>query len=145
MGEKKTPKTYSDGDIVELFARDRQKAFKALVGQYARPLYGYIRRMLVDHDDTDDVLQNTLNQSVGEHGFLETKCGFACLALPDRHPRNDGFPFGTGSAGNTYRWTEWTSPPLRRSNKRSKATTRLGHEPSRPSNPCRRYSKPSLR
>ena len=33
MGEKKTPKTYSDGDIVELFARDRQKAFKALVGQ----------------------------------------------------------------------------------------------------------------
>lgn len=71
MGEKKTPKTYSDGDIVELFARDRQKAFKALVGQYARPLYGYIRRMLVDHDDTDDVLQNTLIKAWENMGSLK--------------------------------------------------------------------------
>lgn len=60
MGEKKTPEGYSDGDIMEMFGSDREKAFKMLMGKYSRRLYLYIRRMLVSHDDTDDVLQNTL-------------------------------------------------------------------------------------
>lgn len=37
----------------------QQHAFRALVHEYQRPLYQLIRQMVVDHDDADDVLQNT--------------------------------------------------------------------------------------
>lgn len=36
----------------------REKAYTALVRKYQERLYWHIRRMLVDHDDTNDVLQN---------------------------------------------------------------------------------------
>ena len=35
-------------------------AFRQLVSQYSKPLYNHIRNIVIDHDDTDDVLQNTL-------------------------------------------------------------------------------------
>lgn len=60
MGSKSTPEILSDRQITALFALDREKAFRELVRKYARRLYGYIRRMTLDHHDTDDVLQNTL-------------------------------------------------------------------------------------
>lgn len=34
-------------------------AFRQLVSQYSRPLYNHIRTIVINHDDTDDVLQNT--------------------------------------------------------------------------------------
>lgn len=34
-------------------------AFRQLVAQYSRPLYSHIRNIVLNHDDTDDVLQNT--------------------------------------------------------------------------------------
>lgn len=34
-------------------------AFRQLVSQYSRPLYSHIRNIVLDHDDADDVLQNT--------------------------------------------------------------------------------------
>ena len=34
-------------------------AFKQLVQQYQKPLYFHIRNIVLNHDDTDDVLQNT--------------------------------------------------------------------------------------
>ncbi len=37
----------------------RHEAFGELVSTYQEPLYWYIRRMVVFHDDADDVLQNT--------------------------------------------------------------------------------------
>ncbi len=37
----------------------RQEAFRELVGQYKERLYWHIRRMVLCHDDADDVLQNT--------------------------------------------------------------------------------------
>jgi RNA polymerase sigma factor (sigma-70 family) len=36
----------------------REKAFTAIVKKYQEKLYWHIRRMLVDHEDTNDVLQN---------------------------------------------------------------------------------------
>lgn len=38
---------------------DKQRAFRALVKQYKERLYWHIRRMVISHDDADDVLQNT--------------------------------------------------------------------------------------
>lgn len=37
----------------------RASAFEVLVNTYKKPLYWHIRRIVLDHDDTDDVLQNT--------------------------------------------------------------------------------------
>jgi len=34
-------------------------AFQKLVKQYQKPLYNHIRNIVLNHDDTDDVLQNT--------------------------------------------------------------------------------------
>jgi len=34
-------------------------AFKELLSQYKERLYWHIRKIVIDHDDTDDVLQNT--------------------------------------------------------------------------------------
>lgn len=46
--------------IQELQQEDtREKAFTEMVRQYQEPLYVYIRRMVLFHEDADDVLQNT--------------------------------------------------------------------------------------
>lgn len=37
----------------------RRKAFEWMVGQYSQQLYWKIRRIVLTHDDADDVLQNT--------------------------------------------------------------------------------------
>lgn len=37
----------------------QQAAFRRLVSEYSRPLYRHIRHLVIDHDDTDDILQNT--------------------------------------------------------------------------------------
>ncbi|MDX2245300.1 MAG: sigma-70 family RNA polymerase sigma factor [Bacteroidia bacterium] len=38
----------------------KNRAFERLVQLYQRMLYFHIRRIVIDHDDADDVLQNTL-------------------------------------------------------------------------------------
>lgn len=40
-------------------AATKEAAFTILVAKYRERLYWHIRRLIVDHDDTDDVLQNT--------------------------------------------------------------------------------------
>lgn len=37
----------------------RMKAFESLVDYYSEPLYWQIRRIVLTHDDTNDILQNT--------------------------------------------------------------------------------------
>ncbi|MGK4568654.1 RNA polymerase sigma factor [Flavobacterium sp. 3HN19-14] len=39
--------------------KTQNQAFQKLVSQYQRPLYAHIRNIVIDHDDADDVLQNT--------------------------------------------------------------------------------------
>ena len=48
-----------DEDIEKLCRSDKDKGFRCLIERYQQPLYWHIRRMLVDHDDTEDVLQET--------------------------------------------------------------------------------------
>lgn len=40
-------------------AKTQNEAFKELVQCYQKPLYYHIRNIVLNHDDTDDVLQNT--------------------------------------------------------------------------------------
>lgn len=42
-----------------LHPKTQEVAFKKLVKDYQRPLYNHIRTIVLNHDDTDDVLQNT--------------------------------------------------------------------------------------
>jgi RNA polymerase sigma factor (sigma-70 family) len=43
----------------------RERAYTAIVKKYQEKLYWHIRRMVVDHDDADDVLQNTFIKAWG--------------------------------------------------------------------------------
>ncbi len=39
--------------------KTQNEAFKKLLSEYQKPLYNHIRNIVLNHDDTDDVLQNT--------------------------------------------------------------------------------------
>ncbi|WP_223845499.1 RNA polymerase sigma factor [Flavobacterium selenitireducens] len=39
--------------------KTQNEAFRKLMHDYKRPLYAHIRSIVIDHDDADDVLQNT--------------------------------------------------------------------------------------
>ncbi len=39
--------------------KTQNAAFQKLLSEYQRPLYSHIRNIVLDHDDADDVLQNT--------------------------------------------------------------------------------------
>ncbi len=46
--------------IAELLnPKTQNEAFRKLVREYQRPLYTHVRNMVMNHDDADDVLQNT--------------------------------------------------------------------------------------
>lgn len=50
-----------DDQILRFFNEgNHQEAFKLLMNTYQERIYWHIRRILVTHEDTDDVLQNTL-------------------------------------------------------------------------------------
>ena len=55
MAEQKT-----DTELLALFREPatREKAFTEIVNKYQQRLYWHIRRMLVDHEDSNDTLQN---------------------------------------------------------------------------------------
>jgi RNA polymerase sigma factor (sigma-70 family) len=50
----------NDQELLQSFKdpATREKAFTGIIKKYQEKLYWHIRRMLVDHDDTNDVLQN---------------------------------------------------------------------------------------
>ena len=46
--------------IAELLnLKTQNQAFQSLIVEYQRPLYNHIRNIVLNHDDADDVLQNT--------------------------------------------------------------------------------------
>lgn len=56
-----TQKAYNEKEITEALKdkKLRADAFSAIVKQYSKPIYWHIRRMVLSHDDTNDILQNT--------------------------------------------------------------------------------------
>ena len=45
-----------DSEILEKFSREntRHEAFNLLLNKYQQKIYWHIRRLVIDHDDTDD-------------------------------------------------------------------------------------------
>ncbi|MFP3859279.1 MAG: RNA polymerase sigma factor [Bacteroidales bacterium] len=52
---------YSDNEVLSLFRNEetRNFAFKIIIKKYQERLYWHIRKIVISHDDADDVLQNT--------------------------------------------------------------------------------------
>jgi RNA polymerase sigma factor (sigma-70 family) len=51
---------FKDDEIIKIYKEGNQHyAFNLLVGKYKEKLYYIIRRMVIDHDDADDLVQNT--------------------------------------------------------------------------------------
>ncbi len=50
----------TDSEILELFHNPdtREKGFNLLVKKFTEPIYWHLRRILLDHEDTNDVMQN---------------------------------------------------------------------------------------
>ncbi len=63
-----------DGEIMRMFGvtHSREKAFEAILSKYQERLYWHIRRLVIDHEDTNDVLQNSLIRAwKGLNGFRQ--------------------------------------------------------------------------
>jgi RNA polymerase sigma-70 factor (ECF subfamily) len=52
---------YNEKDVLELLKNEetQRRAFTMIVDRYKEQLYWQIRRMVLSHEDTDDILQNT--------------------------------------------------------------------------------------
>ena len=55
------PNTYNEKELIQALqdTARRDAAFSILVKLYSKQLYWQIRRMVLNHDDSDDILQNT--------------------------------------------------------------------------------------
>ena len=53
-------KQVEDSEILEKFANDhtRNEAFSLLLKKYQQKVYWHVRRMVIDHDDADDLVQD---------------------------------------------------------------------------------------
>lgn len=51
----------SDNELIMAFAQEktRNKAFECILDKFQKRVYWHVRRMVIDHDDADDVTQNT--------------------------------------------------------------------------------------
>ena len=51
----------NEQEIIQMLqkADTREKAFEQVVREYQEPIYWQIRRLVLNHEDADDVLQNT--------------------------------------------------------------------------------------
>lgn len=56
-----TDKNYNEEDIIARLKdeKERAAAFSVIVNRYSQQIYWHIRRMVLSHDDTDDLVQNT--------------------------------------------------------------------------------------
>jgi RNA polymerase sigma-70 factor (ECF subfamily) len=52
---------YTDTELISLFNSERKEfAFNLIIKKYQERLYWHIRKIVISHDDSDDILQNTL-------------------------------------------------------------------------------------
>lgn len=48
----------TDQDILSMLATDKRQAFSMIVSTYSRRIYWHVRRMVNDHEDSNDLVQN---------------------------------------------------------------------------------------
>jgi len=50
----------TDEDLLNTFKSDPYKGFDLIVSTYQERLYWHVRKMVIDHDDANDIMQNVL-------------------------------------------------------------------------------------
>lgn len=49
----------SDNEILNLFKQNSNYALNLLINKYQKQIYWHVRRIVIDHDDANDIVQNT--------------------------------------------------------------------------------------
>lgn len=64
--------SYSDKELLEMYrlSDSRNYAFNLIVRKYQERLYWHIRKIVINHDDADDVVQNTFLKVFGGLEFF---------------------------------------------------------------------------
>lgn len=72
---KTTQLNISDEELVQLCQQEaqREKGFRLLVERYQERLYWHIRRLVIEHEDANDVLQNCLLKAYKSIGKFKKK------------------------------------------------------------------------
>ena len=104
-----------DDEILELFRDEltREKAFTQLVKKYQERLYWHIRRMVVHHEDANDVLQNVFikvwrgllqfRQESGLYTWLYRIATNECLTYLENLKRKSSLSLSDQEGGLSYR------------------------------------------
>lgn len=66
---------FEENKIIEQLSdsRTQRQAFTVIVHQYTEPLYWKIRHIVINHEDTNDVLQNTFIKAWNNLGVFQNK------------------------------------------------------------------------
>lgn len=100
-----------DAALLQLFKQEatKEKAFTDIVKKYQERLYWHIRRMVVDHDDTNDVLQNVFikvwkalanfREDSQLYTWLYKIATNECLTFLDQKKRKDAISFDEVESG----------------------------------------------
>ena len=62
----------NENKIREACASNRDRGFKMLMDSFQMPIYNYIRRLVVSHEDAEDVLQEVFIDQFREESSLST-------------------------------------------------------------------------
>ena len=71
----------NEDKIRQVYASDPKKGFKMLMDNFQVPIYNYIRRLVVSHEDAEDVLQDVVHLS--KH--LQSRLTTLFRTLPKLH------------------------------------------------------------
>ena len=68
-------KQYDENEVMKMLGEpeNQRRAFGLIVQQYTESLYWKIRRIVLDHDDANDVLQNTFLKAWNSIGDFQSK------------------------------------------------------------------------
>jgi DNA-directed RNA polymerase specialized sigma24 family protein len=120
----------SDEELLALFRKERKRhyAFNLLVRQYQRRLYAFVRRMVTDHDEAQDVLQNSFMKAW--HGLDQFRGGSALFSWLYRIAHNESLNHLRRRKRNVFVSSESVmnaSPPPWTAASTSAATTSSGN------------------
>ena len=103
--------TIHDAELLIQFRNPdtKEKAFTAIIKKYQEKLYWHIRRMVVDHEDANDVLQNVfIRVWNGLENFREDSQLYTwlyrvatneCLSFLDQQKRKSALPLDESESG----------------------------------------------
>ena len=79
----------NEDKIRQVYASDPKKGFKMLMDNFQVPIYNYIRRLVVSHEDAEDVLQEVFIRVYRNLGQFRGESSLPCLP---RLPKSFSLP-----------------------------------------------------